>query len=79
MGLWQIGSGEGRRYEQWGSDECLRLRKEQLGKQEEESSKRQQERGKISPREWIEALLDQGSFVKLDPFVEYRASAFGMG
>ncbi len=62
-----------------GPDKCFRLRKEQLVMQEEESSKRQQERGKISPREWIEALLDQGSFVKLDPFLECQVSAFGMG
>jgi acetyl-CoA carboxylase carboxyltransferase component len=61
-----------------GPDEGLRLRREQLRKQEEDSSKRQHERGKLSARERIEALLDPGSFVELDPFMEHRASAFGM-
>ncbi len=34
---------------------------------------RQHEKGKLTARERIELLLDEGSFVELNPFVEHRS------
>jgi acetyl-CoA carboxylase carboxyltransferase component len=53
-------------------------RREVLRRQAEESAERQHKRGKLSARERIKALLDKGSFVETDPFVEHRAAALGM-
>ncbi|HEY3227942.1 MAG TPA: acyl-CoA carboxylase subunit beta [Roseiflexaceae bacterium] len=39
---------------------------------------KQHSRGKLSARERVDALLDPGSFVELDPFAVHRTSAFGM-
>jgi len=39
---------------------------------------RQHERGKLSARERIDLLLDEGSFVELDRFVTHRATGFGL-
>jgi methylmalonyl-CoA decarboxylase subunit alpha len=38
----------------------------------------QHEKGKMTARERIAALLDQGSFVELDAFVEHRCTELGM-
>ena len=38
----------------------------------------QHERGKLSARERLELLLDEGSFVELDRFVTHRSSDFGL-
>ncbi len=38
----------------------------------------QHEKGKKTARERIEALLDEGSFVEIDPFVAHRCSDLGM-
>jgi acetyl-CoA carboxylase carboxyltransferase component len=38
----------------------------------------QHEKGKMTARERIEALLDQGSFTELDAFVEHRCTDLGM-
>jgi propionyl-CoA carboxylase beta chain len=35
--------------------------------------------GKLTARERLDLLLDEGSFVELDRFVEHQTSAFGMG
>jgi acetyl-CoA carboxylase carboxyltransferase component len=59
------------------SEELGRRRKE-LSRQAEAAAERQHGRGKLSARERIDALLDPGSFVELNPFVEHRASALGM-
>jgi acetyl-CoA carboxylase carboxyltransferase component len=40
---------------------------------------RQHERGKLTARERVERLLDEGSFVELDAFAVHRTSAFGLG
>ncbi|AAM25524.1 MULTISPECIES: acyl-CoA carboxylase subunit beta [Caldanaerobacter] len=40
--------------------------------------KAQHEKGKLTARERINILLDKGSFVELDPFVEHRCYDFGM-
>src|SRR5256714_9897012 len=38
----------------------------------------QQEQGKLSARERLELLLDEGSFVELDRFVVHRSTDFGL-
>ncbi|MBS4537566.1 methylmalonyl-CoA carboxyltransferase [Clostridium sp. D2Q-11] len=44
----------------------------------EESIKKQHGRGKMTARERIEYLLDEGSFIEIDTFVEHRCTNFGM-
>ncbi|MBI3681272.1 MAG: acyl-CoA carboxylase subunit beta [Acidobacteria bacterium] len=44
----------------------------------EERRKRQHEEGKLSARERIELLLDEGSFEELDKLVRHRCRDFGM-
>jgi propionyl-CoA carboxylase beta chain len=39
----------------------------------------QHERGKLSARERLDLLLDEGSFVEFDRFVTHRSSDFGLG
>jgi len=39
----------------------------------------QHEKGKLTARERIAHLLDEGSFEELDPFVTHRATEFGLG
>jgi propionyl-CoA carboxylase beta chain len=43
-----------------------------------ERLQRQHDRGKLSARERLDVLLDPGSFVELDRFVEHRSSDFGL-
>ena len=38
----------------------------------------QHARGKLTARERIDVLLDEGSFEEFDMFVEHRATDFGM-
>ncbi|AQQ53047.1 acyl-CoA carboxylase subunit beta [Planococcus lenghuensis] len=40
---------------------------------------KQHEKGKLTARERIDLLVDEGSFVELSPFVEHRTTDFGMG
>jgi acetyl-CoA carboxylase carboxyltransferase component len=58
--------------------EELRRRREQAKNQDPAAIARQHERGKLTARERIEALLDPGSFVELDAFAVHRTAAFGM-
>lgn len=60
-----------------GLDE-LRSRREELRRLALEASESQHKRGRLSAWERIEGLLDPGSFVELDRFVEHRATSFGM-
>jgi propionyl-CoA carboxylase beta chain len=39
----------------------------------------QHKQGKLTARERLDLLLDEGSFVELDRFVEHQTEAFGMG
>lgn len=39
---------------------------------------RQHEKGKLTARERIDLLVDDGSFMELNPFIEHRSSDFGM-
>ena len=52
-------------------------RKSQLGGGEQRV-KAQHDRGKLSARERLDLLLDDGSFVELDRFVTHRSSDFGL-
>ena len=40
--------------------------------------KKQHDAGKLTARERILALMDEGSFVEVDAFVTHRCSQFGM-
>ncbi|CAN5201679.1 acyl-CoA carboxylase subunit beta [soil metagenome] len=56
---------------------------EELGRQAElgggeERLRAQHERGKLSARERLDVLLDEGSFVEFDRFVTHRSTAFGL-
>lgn len=52
---------------------------EQIAAQEAHAAERQHARGKLTARERVEGLLDPGSFVELDGFVQHRSTLFGMG
>src|SRR5690606_18167836 len=54
-----------------------RRRKVEMGGGEEKI-RAQHERGKLTARERVDLLLDEGTFVELNPFVEHRATHFGM-
>ena len=43
-----------------------------------ERLKRQHDKGKLGARERLDVLLDPGTFVELDRFVEHRSSDFGL-
>jgi acetyl-CoA carboxylase carboxyltransferase component len=58
--------------------EELRRRRRELAELALEASENQHRRGKLSAWERIDRLLDPGSFVELDRFVEHRATSFGM-
>jgi propionyl-CoA carboxylase beta chain len=52
-------------------------RKSELGGGEDRI-RAQHERGKLTARERIDLLLDEGSFIELDRFVTHRTSGFGL-
>jgi propionyl-CoA carboxylase beta chain len=52
--------------------------REENRRQEKASAERQHANGKLTARERITILLDEGTFVELDPYVKHRAIAFGM-
>ncbi|WP_064090910.1 acyl-CoA carboxylase subunit beta [Rossellomorea aquimaris] len=54
-----------------------RRREVELGGGDEKINK-QHEKGKLTARERIDLLVDQGSFVELNPFIEHRCSDFGL-
>ncbi len=56
----------------------LQRRREEALTVDPKGLQRQHERGKLTARERIEALLDPGSFVELDQFVVHRTGTFGM-
>jgi propionyl-CoA carboxylase beta chain len=55
-----------------------RLRREALHSGSPRAVERHRERGKLLARERVEALLDPGSFVELDAFVQHRSPNFNM-
>jgi len=44
----------------------------------EQRIKKQHDKGKLTARERLDLLLDDGSFEELDPFVTHRSKAFGL-
>ncbi|MCG8352821.1 MAG: acyl-CoA carboxylase subunit beta [Chloroflexales bacterium] len=56
----------------------LRQRIEKASTTDPVAAQKQHERGKLTARERIEALLDPNSFVELDAFAVHRTNAFGM-
>jgi propionyl-CoA carboxylase beta chain len=44
----------------------------------DERIQKQHEKGKLTARERIELLVDEGTFVELNPFLEHRCSDFGL-
>lgn len=44
----------------------------------DERIEKQHEKGKLTARERIELLLDEGSFMELNPFIKHRTTDFGM-
>lgn len=58
--------------------EVRERRAAEVAAQHEAAASRQAERGKRGARERVLALLDEGSFQELDPFVQGRATQFGM-
>lgn len=59
-------------------DELNRLRSQSEMGGGEDRIKTQHEQGKLSARERLDLLLDEGSFVELDRFVVHRATDFGL-
>jgi acetyl-CoA carboxylase carboxyltransferase component len=55
-----------------------RLRQEAMHSGSPGAVERHKERGKLLARERVEALLDPGSFVELDAFVQHRSPNFNM-
>ncbi len=54
-----------------------RRRRAELGGGDERIA-RQHEKGKLTARERIELLLDEDTFVELNPFIEHRSTDFGL-
>ncbi|EIT87300.1 protionyl-CoA carboxylase [Fictibacillus macauensis ZFHKF-1] len=52
-------------------------REVELGGGDEKIDK-QHERGKLTARERIDLLLDEGTFIELNPFIEHRCTDFGL-
>ncbi|MFB6283947.1 MAG: acyl-CoA carboxylase subunit beta [Halobacteria archaeon] len=59
--------------------ELRRKREEALEGGGQERIDKQHDKGKLTARERIEYLVDDGSFNESDPFVEHRTEKFGMG
>jgi acetyl-CoA carboxylase carboxyltransferase component len=58
--------------------ERLEKLRAEIAEQHKSAAAKQAERGKRGARERVLALLDEGSFQELDPFVTHRATQFGM-
>ncbi len=59
-------------------DNLRRRREEALAGGGPDAIARQHDRGKLTARERIDLLLDEGSFVETDAFAVHRASGFGL-
>ena len=59
-------------------DQLRRKREQAAAPAGEDAIRRQHERGKLTARERVERLLDDGSFVELDAFAVHRTDAFGL-
>jgi acetyl-CoA carboxylase carboxyltransferase component len=56
----------------------LRIIKEELYAGDRAATERQRAKGKLTVRERIELLLDEGSFTEIEPLRRHRATDFGM-
>jgi acetyl-CoA carboxylase carboxyltransferase component len=57
----------------------LRELKEQVRRgPDEQATERQHAKGKLTPRERIDLLLDKGSFTEIEPLRRHRATGFGL-
>jgi propionyl-CoA carboxylase beta chain len=54
------------------------LRERSLAPDNQRAIERQHDAGKLTARERVEVLLDKGSFQEIDPFVQHRATGFGI-
>jgi len=54
------------------------LRERSVAPDNQRAIERQHDAGKLTARERIEVLLDKGSFQEIDPFVQHRATGFGI-
>jgi acetyl-CoA carboxylase carboxyltransferase component len=59
-------------------EQLEKLREQALRAGSASAVERQHQRGKLLPRERIEQLLDEGSFVELDMLARHRAHGFGI-
>ena len=59
-------------------DYLRELREQAIHSASEEAVTKQHEKGKLTARERIEALLDPGSFVELDALARHRSHNLGM-
>ena len=59
-------------------EQLRELRDEALHSGTQRAVARQHEAGKLTARERIETLLDQGSFQEIDQFVRHQSSGFGI-
>src|ERR671918_643341 len=59
-------------------DELRKRRKSALTPGGRDAAKKQHEKGKLTARERLDILMDQGSFVETDPLAVHRAHEFGM-
>jgi acetyl-CoA carboxylase carboxyltransferase component len=59
-------------------DQLRTLREEALHAGTQRAVARQHEAGKLTARERVEALLDNGSFNEIDQFVKHQSSGFGI-
>ena len=59
-------------------DELAEKRERSVAPAGAEALAKQHARGKLSARERVEALVDEGSFVEFDRFVVHRTNAFGL-
>ena len=59
-------------------EQLAALREEALHAGSEAAVQRQHDRGKLTARERLEKLLDEGSFVELDMLARHRAHGFGI-
>ncbi|HCD71159.1 MAG TPA: methylmalonyl-CoA carboxyltransferase, partial [Thermovirga lienii] len=59
-------------------EELLRRREEARSGGGAKAIEKQHQKGKLTARERIDKLLDPGSFVEIDEFVEHRCTNFGM-
>ena len=59
-------------------ERLAKLREESRRGGGEKRIQQQREKGKLTARERLNVLLDQGTFQEIDPFVTHRATDFGM-